>query len=87
MKTSIVVALTALLFLGAGCKPITQERISGKVHMRADGFALMTDDNTQYRLHGGNFTNVIFQKITVVGAVTQDAEGKIIEVSSYEPES
>mgnify|MGYP001824706512 FL=1 len=87
MKRFIVIVSAALLFVGAGCKPVTQDRVSGKIHMKANSFALMADDHTQYRLDGGDFTDVIFQKVTVVGEVSQDAEGKKIEVYFYELES
>lgn len=87
MKIFIIATLTLLLLVVSGCQKNSPESISGTVLMVADNFVLLTDDNTPYKLDGGDFSDIVFQKITVIGSVSKEAKGSVIKVASYQPAS
>ncbi len=87
MKQFIAFIVMICLVLGIGCTPpATQTNLTGTVQKIDDTFVLMADDETQYKLEGGDFSANISQRITVTGTVLDDGQGKVISVLSYEPE-
>lgn len=86
MKQMITYVVMICLLLGIGCSPPTQASLAGTVQKIDDTFVLMADDDTQYKLEGGDFTANISQRIVVTGTVLADSQGKVIKVLSYEPE-
>lgn len=86
MKQFIPFILLICFLMGIGCSTPTQTSLTGTVQKIDDTFVLMADDDTQYKLEGGDFSANISQRINVTGTVINDGQGKVIKVLSYEPE-
>ena len=83
MKKFFVLALVVSLVMGAGLALASEETIEGTVEKTDTGVVLMTDD-AQYNIAGADLTPMLGKKVKATGTVEEGADGKTINVVSFE---